>query len=469
MTPKEIFQTIKDKGVKYVDLRFTDTKGKEQHVSVPVASFGADKFESGHFFDGSSIAGWKGIQASDMVLMPDPTSSFIDPFREQTTLAITCDVIEPSDGKGYDRDPRSIAKRGAEYLKSTGLGDTAYFGPEPEFFVFDSVEWSIDMSGSRVKINSEEAAWNTGETYPNGNKGHRPMVKGGYFPVPPVDSLQDIRSEMCSILEQIGVIVEVHHHEVATGGQCEIGTKFAPLVQRADWLMRLKYVVTNVAHRRGKTATFMPKPIVGDNGSGMHVHQSIWKGKNNLFAGDGYAGLSEFAIHYIGGIIKHAKALNAITNPGTNSYKRLVPGFEAPINLAYSARNRSAAVRIPLVTSAKARRIEVRFPDPTANSYLAFTAMMMAGLDGVQNKINPGKPMDKNLYELEGEEAKKVPHPCASLDEALEHLDKDRGFLTKGGVFSNDMLDAYIALKEEEVTRFRMTTHPVEFDMYYSL
>jgi glutamine synthetase len=325
------------------------------------------------------------------------------------------------------------------------------------------------MSGSRVKIFSEEAAWNTGETYPAGNKGHRPGIKGGYFPVPPVDSLQDIRSEICTILEQIGVIVEVHHHEVATGGQCEIGTKFAPLVQRADWLMRLKYAVINVAHRHGKTATFMPKPIVGDNGSGMHCHQSIWKGKNNLFAGDGYAGLSEFAIYYIGGIIKHAKALNAITNPGTNSYKRLVPGFEAPINLAYSARNRSAAVRIPLVTSAKARRIEVRFPDPTANSYLAFTAMMMAGLDGVQNKINPGKPMDKNLYDLEPEEAKKVPHPCASLDEALVSLDKDRAFLTKGGVFSNDMIDAYIALKEEEVTRFRMTTHPVEFDMYYSL
>ena len=468
-TPKEIFQTIKDKDVKFVDLRFTDTRGKEQHVSVPVSAFGQEKFDSGHFFDGSSIAGWKGIQASDMVLMPDPTSSFIDPFLAQTTLAITCDVIEPSDGKGYDRDPRSIAKRGEEYLKSTGLGDTAYFGPEPEFFIFDAVEWSVDMSGCRVNIFSEEAAWNTGETYSSGNRGHRPTVKGGYFPVPPVDSLQDIRSEICTILEQIGVVVEVHHHEVATGGQCEIGTKFAPLVQRADWLMRLKYAVTNVAHRHGKTATFMPKPIVGDNGSGMHCHQSIWKGKNNLFAGDGYAGLSEFAIYYIGGIIKHAKALNAITNPGTNSYKRLVPGFEAPINLAYSARNRSAAVRIPLVNSAKARRIEVRFPDPTANSYLAFTAMMMAGLDGVQNKINPGKPMDKNLYDLEPEEAKKVPHPCASLDEALASLDKDRAFLTKGGVFSNDMIDAYIALKEEEVTRFRMTTHPVEFDMYYSL
>jgi glutamine synthetase len=469
MTAKEVLQTIKDKDIKFVDLRFTDTRGKEQHVSVPAKAFGQDKFDSGHFFDGSSIAGWKGIQASDMLLKPDPGSCFIDPFMDVKTLAITCDVIEPSDGKGYERDPRSIAKRGAEYLKSLGVGDVAYFGPEPEFFVFDSVEWNVDMSGSYCKIFSEEAAWATAEKFTAGNKGHRPSVKGGYFPVPPVDSLQNIRSAICLTLEQMGVEVEVHHHEVATAGQNEIGTKFAPLVQRADWLMRLKYAVHNVAAKHGKTATFMPKPIVGDNGSGMHVHQSIWKGETNLFAGDGYSGLSEFALFYIGGIIKHAKALNAITNPGTNSYKRLVPGFEAPINLAYSARNRSAAVRIPLVTSAKARRIEVRFPDPTANPYLAFTAMMMAGLDGVQNKIHPGNPMDKNLYDLSPEEAKDVPHPCASLDEALNTLDKDRAFLTKGGVFTNDMIDAYIDLKMEEVTRFRMTTHPVEFDMYYSL
>jgi len=466
MSPKEVFQTIKDKDIKFVDLRFTDTRGKEQHVSVPVTAFGSDKFESGHAFDGSSIAGWKGIQASDMLLMPDPASCFVDPFLTVPTLAITCDVIEPSDMKGYDRDPRSIAKRGAAYLKSTGVGDTAYFGPEPEFFVFDSVNWAIDMSGSYSKIISSEAAWSTDT---EGHIGHHPSVKGGYFPVPPVDSLQDIRSAISLALEQMGVEVEVHHHEVATAGQCEIGTKFAPLVQRADWLLRLKYAVHNVAHQHGKTATFMPKPIVGDNGSGMHVHQSIWKDGKNLFAGDGYAGLSEFALYYIGGIIKHAKALNAITNPGTNSYKRLVPGFEAPINLAYSARNRSAAVRIPFVNSVKARRIEVRFPDPTANPYLAFTAMMMAGLDGVQNKIHPGNPMDKNLYDLSPEEAKDIPHPCASLDEALSQLDKDRAFLTKGGVFSDDMIDAYIELKMEEVTRFRMTTHPVEFDMYYSL
>jgi glutamine synthetase len=466
MTPKEIFQTIKDKDVKFVHLRFTDTRGKEQHVSVPTTAFGPEKFESGHAFDGSSIAGWKGIQASDMLLMPDPASSFIDPFLEQTTLAVTCDVIEPSDMKGYDRDPRSIAKRADAYLKQTGLGDTAYFGPEPEFFIFDSVEWSVDMSGSYSKIISAEAAWSTDK---EGHIGHHPGVKGGYFPVPPVDSLQDIRSAISLALESMGVVVEVHHHEVATAGQCEIGTKFAPLVQRADWLLRLKYAVHNVAHKHGKTATFMPKPIVGDNGSGMHVHQSIWKDGKNLFDGNGYAGLSEMAIFYIGGIIKHAKALNAITNPGTNSYKRLVPGFEAPINLAYSARNRSAAVRIPFVNSGKARRIEVRFPDPTCNPYLAFTAMMMAGLDGVQNKIHPGDPMDKNLYDLSPEEAKDIPHPCASLDEALSHLDKDRGFLTKGGVFSDDMIDAYIELKMEEVTRFRMTTHPVEYDMYYSL
>jgi len=469
MTPKEIFQTIKDKDVKFVDLRFTDTRGKEQHVSVPVKAFGPEKFESGHFFDGSSIAGWKGIQASDMLLLPDPTSSFIDPFLDVTTLAITCDVIEPSDMKGYNRDPRSIAKRGEAYLQSPGLADSAFCGPEPEFFIFDAVEWSADMSGAHYKIYSQEAAWATGDKFEGGNKGHRPSVKGGYFPVPPVDSLQNIRSSVSLALEQMGVIVEVHHHEVATAGQNEIGTKFAPLVQRADWLIRLKYAVHNTAAKYGKTATFMPKPIVGDNGSGMHVHQSIWKGEQNLFSGDGYGGLSEFAIYYIGGVIKHAKALNAITNPGTNSYKRLVPGFEAPINLAYSARNRSAAVRVPLVNSPKARRIEVRFPDPTANPYLAFTAMMMAGLDGVQNKIHPGDPIDKNLYDLSPEEAKDILHPCASLDEALNHLDKDRAFLTKGGVFTDDMIDAYMELKMEEVTRFRMTTHPVEFDMYYSL
>ena len=469
MVVADVMKMMKDHEVKFVDFRFTDTRGKEQHVTVPAKAFNNEKFTEGHAFDGSSIAGWKGIQASDMLLMPDPDTAVMDPFRDEPTMNITCDVVEPSDGKGYDRDPRSIAKRAEAYLKSSGIGDTAYFGPEPEFFVFDSVTWSIDMSGCFVKINSEEAPWSSGRDLDGGNMGHRPPVKGGYFPVPPVDSLQDIRSAMCIALEQMGVEVEVHHHEVAAPGQCEIGTKYEKLVKRADWLQIMKYVIHNVAHSYGHTATFMPKPVVGDNGSGMHVHQSIWKEGNNLFAGNGYAGLSEFALYYIGGIIKHAKALNAITNPGTNSYKRLVPGFEAPINLAYSARNRSASIRIPFVQSAKARRIEVRFPDPTANPYLAFSAMMMAGLDGIQNKIHPGDPIDKNLYDLPPEEAKKVPNVCSSLDMALEHLDKDREFLTRGGVFSNDMLDAYIDLKMEEVTRFRMTTHPVEFDMYYSL
>jgi len=464
---KDVMKMIADNEVKFVDLRFTDTKGKEQHVSVPTKSFGDDKFTDGHAFDGSSIAGWKGIEASDMLLMPDPVSARMDPFREENTLIITCDVVEPSTGKGYERDPRSLAKRAEAYLKSSGMGDTAYFGPEPEFFIFDSVTWNVDMSGSFVKIKSEEAPWSTGIDYEAGNLAHRPPVKGGYFPVPPTDSMQDIRSEICMLLEQQGVEVEVHHHEVAAPGQNEIGTKFSSLVRRADHMQILKYTVWNVAASYGKTATFMPKPVVGDNGSGMHVHQSVWKDGQNLFAGNGYAGLSDFALYYIGGIIKHARALNAITNPGTNSYKRLVPGFEAPINLAYSARNRSASCRIPYVSNPKGRRVEVRFPDPTANSYLAFAAMMMAGLDGVQNKIHPGEPIDKNLYDLEPEEAAKVPTVCHSLDQALETLDKDREFLTRGGVFTNDMLDAYIALKMEEVTRFRMTTHPLEFDLYY--
>jgi len=469
MAVADVMKMVQENDVKFVDFRFTDTRGKEQHVSVPVSAFGEEKFEDGHAFDGSSIAGWKGIQASDMLLMPDPDTARLDPFFDEPTLVLTCDVVEPDTGKGYDRDPRSIAKRAEAYLKSTGLGDTAYFGPEPEFFIFDSVSWHDDMSGCAVKLDSEEAAWASREQTEVGNLGHRPRVKGGYFPVPPVDSFQDIRSAMCLALEEQGVPVEVHHHEVATAGQNEIGTKFSTLVKRADWTQILKYVVHNVAHAYGKTATFMPKPIVGDNGSGMHVHQSIWKDGKNLFAGNGYAGLSEFALYYIGGIIKHARALNAITNPGTNSYKRLVPGFEAPVMLAYSAKNRSASIRIPHVASDKARRIEVRFPDPIANPYLCFAALMMAGLDGVQNKIHPGDPADKNLYDLPPEEEKAIPKVCHSLDMALEHLDADREFLTRGGVFSNDFIDAYIELKMEEVTRLRMTTHPVEFDMYYSV
>ena len=465
----DVMSMVKENDVKFVDFRFTDTRGKEQHVSVPVSAFDADKFTEGHAFDGSSIAGWKGIEASDMLLMPDPNTANIDPFMEETTLLLSCDVLEPGDGKPYDRDPRSIAKKAEAYLKASGVGDTAFFGPEPEFFIFDQVRWNVDMAGSFVRIDSDEASWMTGEKIEGGNMGHRPAVKGGYFPVPPVDSLHDIRSEMCLVLEQMGVPVEVHHHEVAGAGQCEIGTKFSTLVQRADWTQLLKYVVHNVAHSYGKTATFMPKPVVGDNGSGMHVHQSIWKDGKNLFAGNGYAGLSDFALYYIGGIIKHARALNAITNPGTNSYKRLVPGFEAPVKLAYSARNRSASIRVPYVPSDKARRIEVRFPDPTCNPYLAFSAMLMAGLDGVENKIHPGEAASKNLYDLPPEEDAKIPTVCSSLDQALEYLHQDRAFLTKGGVFSEDFIDAYIDLKMEEVTRFRMTTHPVEFDMYYSL
>jgi glutamine synthetase type I len=468
-TAAEVLKLVKDNEVKFVDFRFADTRGKEQHVTVPVSHFDMDKFESGHAFDGSSIAGWKGIEASDMLLMPDPNTANIDPFMEETTLFMQCDVIEPSDGKGYDRDPRSIAKRAEAYLKSSGLGDTAYFGPEPEFFIFDGVRWGADMSGSFVKIDSEEASWSTGSKLEGGNTGHRPTVKGGYFPVPPVDSFQDMRSEMSLVLEALGIPVEVHHHEVAGAGQNELGTRFSTLVERADWTQTLKYVVWNVAHTYGKTATFMPKPLVGDNGSGMHVHQSVWKDGKNLFAGEGYAGLSEFALFYIGGIIKHAKALNAITNPGTNSYKRLVPGFEAPVKLAYSARNRSASIRIPHVPSEKGRRIETRFPDPLANPYLCFSALLMAGLDGVQNKIHPGEAASKDLYHLPPEEDKLIPTVCASLEEALEHLDKDREFLTRGGVFTDSMIDAYLELKGQEVQRYRMTTHPIEFDMYYSL
>ncbi len=465
----DVLKLVKENEVKFVDFRFTDTRGKEQHVTVPVSHFDEGKFTDGHAFDGSSIAGWKGIEASDMLLMPDPISAVIDPFFEETTLNLTCDVLEPADGKPYDRDPRSIAKKAEAYLKASGLGDTAYFGPEPEFFIFDDVKWGADMSGSFVKVDADEASWNTGKTFEGGNTGHRPTVKGGYFPVPPVDSAQDIRAEISLVLESLGIPVEVFHHEVAGAGQNEIGTKFSTLVERADWTQKLKYVIWNVCHAYGKTATFMPKPIVGDNGSGMHVHQSVWKDGKNLFAGDGYAGLSDFALYYIGGIIKHARALNAITNPGTNSYKRLVPGFEAPVKLAYSAKNRSASIRIPFVSNPKARRIEARFPDPLANPYLAFSALLMAGLDGVENKIHPGEAATKDLYHLPPEEDAKVPTVCHSLDQALEYLDKGRSFLTKGGVFTDSFIDAYIDLKMQEVTRFRMTTHPIEFDMYYSL
>ena len=469
MSAADVLKMMKEKGVKFVDFRFTDTKGKEQHVSVPVHQVDASTFEEGKMFDGSSIAGWKGINESDMILMPDASTAVLDPFFEEPTVNVRCDVIEPATGQGYERCPRSLAKRAEAYLKSTGIADTAFFGPEAEFFIFDDVRWGADISGSFVKIDSEEASWNTGKSYEGGNLGHRPGQKGGYFPVPPVDSQQDIRSAMCLAMEEMGIVVETHHHEVATAGQNEIGMKFNTLIKKADELQIYKYCVHNVAHSYGKTATFMPKPIVGDNGSGMHVHQSLAKGGTNLFSGNEYGGLSQTALYYIGGIIKHARALNAITNPLTNSYKRLVPGFEAPVMLAYSARNRSASIRIPYVPSPKARRIEVRFPDPGANPYLAFAAMLMAGLDGIQNKIHPGEASDKDLYDLPPEEEKKIPTVCHSLDMALEALNKDREFLTRGGVFTNDLIDAYIELKMQDVTRFRMTTHPIEFDMYYSV
>ena len=465
----DALNAIKESKAKFVDFRFTDTHGKEHHVSVPASTVDEDTFEEGKMFDGSSIAGWKGINESDMILMPDPASLVIDPFMQDTTINLRCDIIEPATMQGYDLDPRSIAKRAEAYLKSTGVGDTAFFGPEPEFFVFDSVRWNNEMGDVSYHIDSVEAAWSSGNDYEEGNTGHRPSVKGGYFPVPPVDSLHDVRSSMCLAMEDMGLGVEVHHHEVGTAGQGEIGVKFDTLVAKADQTQIYKYCIHNVAHAHGMTATFMPKPLVGDNGSGMHVHQSIFKDGNNTFAGDEYGGLSETALFYIGGIFKHARALNAFTNASTNSYKRLVPGFEAPVMLAYSARNRSASCRIPYVGNPKAQRVEVRFPDPTANPYLAFTALLLAGLDGIQNRIHPGGPMDKDLYDLPPEEEREIPTVAHSLDQALDALDADREFLKVGGVMSDEMIDAYIALKMEHVQRLRMSTHPAEFDLYYSV
>ncbi len=468
MTNK-VLNLIQEHEAKWVDFRFTDTRGKEQHVTFPAATIDEDTFEDGKMFDGSSLAGWKGIEASDMILLPDPETAFMDPFFEARTVVVTCDVIEPTTGQGYDRDPRSIARRAEAYLQSTGLGDTAFFGPEPEFFIFDEVKWDIDMSGARHTIYAEEAAWSTAKDYEAGNTGHRPRVKGGYFPVPPVDSAHDLRVAMCDAIEAMlgeGKI-EVQHHEVASC-QSEIGVSFNTLVRKADEVQVTKYAILNVAHAFGKTATFMPKPLVGDNGSGMHVHISISKDGKNLFAGDEYAGLSEMALFFIGGIIKHARSLNAITNPSTNSYKRLVPHFEAPIMLAYSAKNRSASIRIPYVSSPKGKRIEARFPDSTANPYLCFAALLMAGLDGVQNKIHPGEASDKNLYDLPPEEEAKIPTVAHSLEMALDALKADHDYLLKGNVFTKDALDAYIEVKMEEVRRLNTTTHPVEFEMYYS-
>ena len=468
MSIESIQEMISENEVEFVDLRFCDTVGKEQHLTLPIRMIDEDFFEEGMMFDGSSMKGWKGINESDMLLMPDQDSAVMDPFMEHNTLIIRCDVLEPNTLEGYNRCPRSLAKRAEAYLQSLGIADKAFFGPEPEFFVFDSVSFGTEMHSMFYNIDSEEGAWNTGAEYEEGNHGHRPRVKGGYFPVPPVDSLHDLRSQICEILEAMGVPVEVHHHEVGTAGQCEIGTRFNTLVRKADEMLIFKYATHNAAHISGRTATFMPKPLVGDNGSGMHVHQSLFKDGKNLFSGEEYGGLSTMALHYIGGIFKHARAINAFANSTTNSYKRLVPGFEAPVMLAYSARNRSASIRIPHVTNPKARRVEVRFGDAAGNSYLMFSAMLMAGLDGIINKIDPGPAMDKDLYDLPAEEQKQIPQVCSSLDQALEALDKDRDFLKAGGVFDDDLIDAYIAVKMKEVTRFRMSTHPVEFDMYYS-
>ncbi|WP_456268520.1 glutamate--ammonia ligase [Kushneria sp. AK178] len=460
---------IEENDIKWADLRFTDTKGKEQHVTIPARAVDDEFFENGQMFDGSSIGGWKGINESDMILLPQDGTGYLDPFTEDPTIVLRCDIIEPATMQGYERDPRSIAKRAEAYLGSTGLGDTAFFGPEPEFFIFDEVHFKNDMNHSFFRISSEEGAWATDGQFEGGNMGHRPRVKGGYFPVPPVDSFHDIRSAMCATLEAVGQSVEVHHHEVANAGQNEIGVKFNTLVQKCDEVQTMKYVIHNVAHAYGKTATFMPKPMAGDNGSGMHIHQSFWKDGENMFAGDEYAGLSETALYYIGGVIKHARALNAFTNPSTNSYKRLVPGFEAPVMLAYSARNRSASIRIPYTSSPKAKRVETRFPDPMANPYLAFAALLMAGIDGIRNKIHPGEALDKNLYDLPAEEALNVPTVASSLEEALNALKEDHAFLTEGGVFTESMIEAYIELKMEDVTAVRMAPSPVEYDLYYSL
>ncbi|MCI4665068.1 MAG: type I glutamate--ammonia ligase [Neomegalonema sp.] len=465
---KSILEMMKAKEVEYVDLRFTDPRGKLQHVTLEADFVDEDLFTDGCMFDGSSIAGWKAINESDMTLMPDLTTAVMDPFYNQNTLQIFCDIHDPISGDPYERDPRSTSKKAMAHLAATGIGDQAYFGPEAEFFVFDSVRFEVSPNRVAVELDSEDMMNNSWREYERGNMGHRPRIKGGYFPVNPVDSGQDMRSEMLSTMKKMGVPVEKHHHEVASA-QHELGFKFGPMVTTADSLQLYKYCIHNVAHSYGLSATFMPKPVKDDNGTGMHVHQSIWKGGAPLFAGNQYADLSEECLYYIGGILKHAKALNAFTNPSTNSYKRLIPGFEAPVLLAYSARNRSASCRIPFSPSPKGKRIETRFPDPTANPYLAFAALMMAGLDGIENKIHPGEPMDKDLYALPPEELKDIPTVCASLREALESLQADKAFLLKGGVFTEDQLNAYIELKMEEVEYFEHTPHPAEFDMYYSV
>ncbi len=463
MSIKNVENLITEHSIEFLDLRFTDMRGVWHHVTYPISAVEPSLFEDGKMFDGSSIVGWRGINNSDMVLLPDPETAVVDPFMEYPTLIMTCDVLDPTTMQGYERDPRGIARRAEAFLQSTGIADTAFFGPEPEFFIFDNVKYGNEMGHTFFQIDSEEAHWDH-----QGDNPSRPGVKGGYFPVPPVDTLHGIRAQMCKYLEDAGQTVEVHHHEVANAGQCEIGVKFNTLVRKADELQMMKYIVRNVAYQNGKTATFMPKPIVGDNGSGMHVHQSLAKDGDNLFSGDGYGGLSQIALWYIGGVFKHARAINAFANSSTNSYKRLVPGFEAPVMLAYSASNRSASCRIPFVANPKGRRVEFRFPDPMNSGYLTFAALMMAGLDGIKNQIDPGGPSDKDLYDLPPEEEKGIPTVCHSLDQALKALDQDRDFLKAGGVFTDDFIDAYIAVKMKEVTAFRAATHPLEYQLYYA-
>jgi glutamine synthetase len=463
----EALKLFAAKDVKFVDLRFTDPRGKLQHVTMDVALMNEEAFTEGIMFDASSIAGWKAINESDMTLMPDAESVQVDPFYAQATAAIFCDILEPTTGEAYPRDPRMVAKHAEAYLKQTKVGDTVFVGPEAEFFIFDDVKFATDPYNTGFKIDSYEFPTNGDRHYDSGNTGHRMRTKGGYFPVNPQDSAQDVRSEMLATMAQMGVTIEKHHHEVASA-QHELGIKFTSLVRMADHMQIYKYVIQNVAHAYGKSATFMPKPVKGDNGSGMHCHFSIWKDSKPLFAGNQYADLSEMCLYFIGGVIRHARACNAFTNPSTNSYKRLVPGYEAPVLLAYSSRNRSAACRIPYGSGPKSKRVEVRFPDPSANPYLAYSALLMAGLDGIQNKIHPGDPMDKNLYDLPPAELKDIPTVCGSLREALENLSKDREFLKRGNVFSDDLIDSYIDLKMEEVIRFEHTPHPIEYDMYYS-
>ncbi len=468
MSVESVMQMIKDIDAKFVSLRFTDTRGTVQHLDLPISAFSEEMFDENVMFDGSSIAGWQPINQSDMAMRLDPTAAIVDPFTQEPTVVIRCSIYNPTTDEWYDKDPRSIGQKAEDHLVASGIADTAYFGPEPEFFVFDGVRWNTSMESAFYEINSYEGAWNSAHDFDEGpNLGHRPSVKGGYFPVPPIDSMSDIRAAMCQAMISMGVDVEKHHHEVATAGQGEIGVKYNSLVKMADRTQIYKFCVKNVAAAHGMTATFMPKPLVGDNGSGMHTHQSLFKDGKNLFAGDDHCGLSEMALHYIGGIFKHARALNAFTNPSTNSYKRLVPGFEAPNLLQYSAYNRSASVRIPY-SPAGGRRVEVRFPDPLANPYLAFSAMLMAGLDGIKNKIDPGLPVEVDLYELSREEERKIPHVAASLRQALEALDSDRDFLKEGGVFTDNAIDSYIGLLSEDVDAMQLVTHPLEFEMYYS-